>query len=484
MIQHKIFQLISTFDRKEMSRFEEFVHSPYHNKHKGVRQLVQYLSKIYPDFNRQNCFRERILKKSQLPKDTDYSQLALIFTYTIRLVDEFLINERNKKKTFQNRIVLLEELRQRKCFHYYQKKISKYQGLLKSSDEKDSQFFESSFQLAREADSYFILTDGRKKDPNLELKIRQLDYFYMAEKLKDAVEVHNRKNILSVNYSNRMLEGVLHDIAANIQEYREVPGIFIYFLLFKMTTEENDDFYFRAMGYMKQHEQFLGKEERIIIYNNFQNYCIKQINLNNLKFLSELFELYQLQLEEELIFEDDFLSEWHYKNIVTTAIRLDETSWVKEFIYAYKERLRPESVENAFRFNLASYYHAVGEFGKVLELLLQLEYNDLRYNLGAKALLLRTYYEMEEFEALNSLSASFYQYLQRNKLMADTRKDAYHNLFRFTKRVAQLRSEIPYLSKEKITGTLKKLQNEIEKTPVIFNQRWLESKVADLEKVV
>ncbi len=89
---------------------------------------------------------------------------------------------------------------------------------------------------------------------------------------------------------------------------------------------------------------------------------------------------------------------------------------------------------------------------------------------------------MEEFEALNSLFASFYQYLQRNKLMADTRKDAYHNLFRFTKRVAHLRAEIPYTNKEKLQQTLKKLQNDIDKSPIIFNQSWLEGKVADLEK--
>ncbi len=172
---------------------------------------------------------------------------------------------------------------------------------------------------------------AESNDPNLERKIRQLDYFYMAEKLKRCVQIHNRKNILSGNYdSNRMLEGVMVEIASNIPEYQEVPGVFICFLLHKMTTEEQDEVHFQAMQYMQQQEGYLGKEERIIIYNNSQNYCIKQINRNNLKFLAELFQLYKVQLEEELIFEDNYLSEWHYKNIVTTAIRLNETDWVKK----------------------------------------------------------------------------------------------------------------------------------------------------------
>ncbi len=473
--------MLFTFNRKEMSRFEAFSYSPYFNKHEGVRRLVSYLSKIYPDFNGKNCSRNNLIKKGLRSKDTDNSQLALIFTYTRRLIDQFLITEQSNKKTFENKILLLEELRHRKCIKVYGKKLAKFKKEMEMEEVRDSGYFQNRFSLAKEADRFYILTDGRRNDPNLEVKIRQLDYFYMVEKLKDAVEVHNRKNILRVSYSNRMLEGVLSEISNNIEEYEQVPALFVYYKLFQMVSNEDEQYYFEALEFMRNSEQYLGQDEFIIIYNYFQNYCIKQINRNKLHFLSELFELYKLQLEKELLLDDDFLSEWHYKNIVTTAIRLEEMDWVYQFIQEYKNKLRPASLENAYRFNLASYYHAIGEYGKVLELLLRLEYSDLRYNLGAKALLLRTYYEMEEFEALNSLTASFNQYLQRNQLMADTRKDAYHNLFKFTKRVALLRSEIPFTEKRKLRQTLSKLEKDIENSAFIFNQLWLESKVGELE---
>ena len=481
MINHKIFEVLSTFSRKEMSRFEAFVHSPYFNKHKGVSILVAYLSKIYPDFHAGNCSKETLIRKDYTPKGTDFKQLALIFTYTKRLLDQFMITEAHNKQTFEGRLLLLKELRQRKCMKVYRKTLVKLQEEMEQEDKKDSAALQNQYALAKEADNFYLQTDGRKSDPSLELKMRKLDYFYMTEKLKDAVEVHNRTNILRGNYSNRMLDGVLKEISDNLKEYESVPVVFIYYKIFQLVFNDEERFYFEALEFMRKNEQYLRTEERIVIYNYFQNYCIKQINRNQLPFLSELFQLYQLQLKEELIFDDQYLSEWHYKNIVTTAIRLDETEWVRQFIYEYKERLRPESVENAFRFNLASYYHAIGEYGKVLELLLRLEYSDLRYNLGAKALLLRTYYEMEEFEALNSLTASFYQYLQRNQLMADTRKDAYYDLFRFTKRVAQLRFDLPYTNTDKLRQTLTKLQKDIKNAPIIFNQGWLEKKVQELD---
>lgn len=473
---------MKTFHRKEMSRFESFVYSPYFNKHQGVRELVTYLSNIFPGFSEKNCSRAVLAKKGLSAQYTNNSQLALVFTYTKRLLDQFLVMEHTKEKTFENNILLLEQLRQRKCFKVYRNSLGKIRNAMEGEAVQDGLFFQNQFSLAKEADRFYILTDGRSKDPNLELKVRKLDYFYMVEKLKDAVEIQNRKDILRVSYSNRMLEGVLKEISENLEEYEKVPSVFVYYKLYQMVSNDEQQFYFEAMDFLRDHEHYLSKDERITIYNYFQNYCIKKINSNELLFLSEIFQLYKLQLEKELIFEDGFLSEWHYKNIVTTAIRLEEMDWAYDFINQYKDRLRPLSVENAYRFNLASYYHATGEYGKVLELLLRLEYSDLRYNLGAKALLLRTYYEMGEFEALNSLSASFYQYLQRNRLMADKRKDAYHNLFRFTKRVAQLKSEIPFTGKQKLQQTMKKLQNDIEKSPVIFNQKWLEGKVLELEE--
>lgn len=481
MLNHKVFEVLFTFNRKEMSRFEEFVHSPYYNKHTEVQQLVTYLSKIYPAFDDKKCASKRLKEKVFLKQKFHDAQLALVFTYTRRLLDRFLSTERFKEKTFDDKLMLLGALRDRKCFKFYEKQLRSLQKSMQDIEIKDSLYFQNQYKLANEADYFFNIVDRRVDDPSLELKERNLDYFYMTEKLKDAVEMHIRKNILRVNYSNRMLDGVLAEVTDNLKEYEQVPALFVYFKLYQMTTKEADVYYREALDFVEKNEQYLQKNERITIYNYFQNYCIKQINKNQKHFLSELFNLYKLQLKKELIFDDNFLSEWHYKNIVTTGIRLSETAWVVDFIEAYKMRLRPESIENAYRFNLAAYFHAVQNYDKVLELLVHLEYSDLRYNLGAKALLLRTYYEMKEDETLLALTASFRQYLHRNNLMADSRRNAYYNLFKFTKRAAKLRAEIPFISTQKAQKSIKKLKKDIMEASVIFNKAWLEEKVGELD---
>ena len=69
------------------------------------------------------------------------------------------------------------------------------------------------------------------------------------------------------------------------------------------------------------------------MYNYFQNYCIQQINRGERQFLKETFNLFKDQLEKELLLDEyGFLDQWHYKNIVTTAIRLKEMEWTQNFI--------------------------------------------------------------------------------------------------------------------------------------------------------
>ncbi|HRJ15493.1 MAG TPA: hypothetical protein PLI34_10900, partial [Saprospiraceae bacterium] len=182
----------------------------------------------------------------------------------------------------------------------------------------------------------------------------------------------------------------------------------------------------------------------------------------------------------ELLYEDGLLSEWHYKNIITTGIRLRRLPWVRAFIESQKERLPPDARDNAYRFNLAAYHHAAGEYDAVLQLLLQVEYSDVRYSLGAKALLLRTYYELHEWEALDSLVGSMRQYLQRNRLLADFNRNGYHNLFRFTRRAAAIRSQSAYLSDEKYRSELERLRRELSLAGEIFNKSWLMEKVEEL----
>ena len=477
MENHKLIAYLNTISRKEMTRFREFVFSPYFNKHEGVRALVSYFDSIFPQLDRKRC-NKVALTEALFPNDPEnVRQLPLLFTYTIRLVDQFMIQEQFKQQTSQQNTMLLQSLRTRKLFHRYDRTLEKAKEQLNNRKLQDSSYYNSQYLLAAEADEYYRQIELRRKDLSIQQKQNSLDKFYISEKLKDACEMQVRSKILKIDYATRLLETVISEVRENEAVYSEEPTIYIYYKIYQMVLTSEQDYYFEALDSLEGNQERFSKAELKQIYNYFQNFCIEQINRGEeQKFLAEIFKLYQSQLDQALILEEGLLSEWHYKNIVTTGLRLKEMEWVRQFIEAYKDRLRAHSVENAYTYNMASYYHATRQFDKVLDLLIRVEYLDLRYSLGAKALLLRTYFELGEYESLYSLTDSFRQYLHRNKLMADSRREGYYNLFKFTKRLGQLKSSYSFVQPEKFQKEFEKLKQEIAKA-TIFNKSWLQEKM-------
>ena len=481
MYSNKLIQLLKSFSRREMTRLVEFAYSPYFNKHEGVRALLSYLSDIFPGFDARRCQRAQIFQALFPGQAHDQARLALLFTYAMRLAEHFLSLEQLAEEGEEwQRVHLLRRLRALQQYKLYERCLAEAAAELEEATLRDSAWHYRRYQLAAEADAYYTMVSERRTDDSLEQKQQALDRFYLTEKLRDACEMKVRSRILKVQYASPLADWAAREVEQHYEDYAAEPAIAMYFSLNRMVSEKDRAHYFEAVKALERNQAFLPIGELKAIYNYFQNYCIQQINQGEGAFLGELFKLYQAQLERGLLLEGGCLSEWHYKNITTTGLRLREMAWVRQFIEAYQEKLPSEVRDNAYRFNLASYYYADEQYSQVLRLLTQVEYSDLRYSLGAKALLLRTYYDLEEYEALNSLVDSFKQYLHRNKLMADVRRQGYYNLFLLTRRAAQLRYNLSYYSRERCRAELLKLRHSIGKAGAIFNQGWLLEKVEAL----
>lgn len=484
MKNNHLFSLVKTFDRKEMTRFKDFALSPYHNKHKDTRALVLYLHKMYPDFKPKLCDREYIWKKIFPKQCFEYSKLALLFTYVWRLSEQFLVQEHQNTTLDGADLSLLYELRNRKQWSAYERQWKKSESKLQHSEKKDIDYYRYALSLAEEGNQSYIQQATRKKDYSLIEKEKLLDQYYILEKLRDAVEMQVRRQVLQSDYSERLLEAILQELRDNLDNYSKVPGIQVYYLLYQMMESPSHPAYKKAIEAFQANEVIFKIEEIAGIYIYFQNFCISRINKNEKSFLRDIFNLYQDQLARKLLHEDGFLIEWHYKNIVTTAIRLEELEWINVFIEAYKKELKKEARENAYSFNKAAYCYAIEDYDQVLRLLTQVEYHDFRYNMGAKVLLLRVYYERNEFEALDALVESFRQYIQRNTLMADFLKNSVYHVFRLTRRMAKIRTSIGFLSLKKTMQSINKLSEDLNNTESIFNRAWLEAKIEDLKKEI
>lgn len=482
MFSNKLIPILSSLSRKEMTRFYELIQSPYYNKHGEVTELVAYFNGIYPKFTIKNCERKKLFKKVFPQKVHNQKHLALLFTYTLRLLHQFLILEEGKNNKVQQQLFLLQYFRKGGHYREYEKSLDGLQVEMANTKIQNSDFSFQQFLIKSEAERFHSQLEKHETDLGIQQKQTHLDHFYFSEKLKDACEMIARSKILQIEYAYNMVDEIIHQIEKNIKRYTHIPSIIVYYQVFQMMTKGTSAFYHDLIPILKKYENSFPKRELESIYNYLQSFCMTKINTGENVYLNELFKLYKMQLEQDLLKENNYLSEWHFKNITTVALRLNELDWVKKFIEIYKEKLDPEALENAYTFNLAAYYYEADQLEQVLDLLVKVEYSDIRYRVHAKSLLLRTYYDLNEYEALLSLSESFRLYLQRNSQLSESRRDGFLNLVKFTKRAFHIKNNISILRKEKLRQELGKLQHEIGSASTIFNQSWLNTKIAELRK--
>ena len=100
-------------------------------------------------------------------------------------------------------------------------------------------------------------------------------------------------------------------------------------------------------------------------------------------------------------------------------------------------RLEKRYRESAFSYNLARLEYESGRHGFVLELLQKANYRDPLLNLAAKTLLLKTYFDLREYDLLQSHLDAMRNYIHRKRVIGYHRTN-YLNIIRFAEKLTRL----------------------------------------------
>ncbi|MEM9849632.1 MAG: hypothetical protein AAF847_17215, partial [Bacteroidota bacterium] len=272
MHKNNLFRLLERLDRKEMTRFREFVQSPYFNKHEKVIALVQHLSDIYPNFHSKQCDRKHLFKIVFGQKKHDQAQLAIIFTYTKNLLRTFLAQEQLQANELEQQTALLIQMRTKTYFKGYEKALKSSENWLEAYPHKDAQFQYASYRIAKETDQYYEQLRQYKSDDSLQRKQNHLDYFYLSEKLRDACEILVRESTLQVAYSSRLLDVLVAEVTQNWTYYQGIPSIAVYYQIYQMLRQRSVESYLRTLEVVAQNVQFFSRKEQQAAYLYLQNF--------------------------------------------------------------------------------------------------------------------------------------------------------------------------------------------------------------------
>lgn len=472
MLNIKVFQLLSTLNKKEFSNFQRFIASPFFNANQKVIDFVKELKVFHPAYEIDETKEKWLYAKLFKTKKFNKQNFRYLMTDLTKLLEAFLAQVEFQEQALNKKLYLSKQLQQRQAPKQAAQVLHSIQQMLKKTKLQDVNYFHHLVEFDEQEYLFRQNTGNRALDKQLQKLVDDIDVQYLGKKLKYACEIINRQNIFSIKYELPFLENTIDFLKKN--NYAKVPAVTIYLeILLMLQEKENEKHYRQLKKLLKENIEHFPSSELYDMFTFAQNFCIKKINEGNTDYLQELFENYKILLAQKIILEKGFISQFDFKNIVTIGLRLKEYFWVKNFIQEYQEQLHPEFKINAVNYNLANLHFTQREFRKALRLLLSVEFTDVYYHLDAKALILKSYYESDEVEPMLSLINTFKVYTKRNKLISEYQRSTYNNFLFFVKKLAKAK-----LGSKK---PLAEIRKEMEAAKNIADATWLFEKLRELE---
>lgn len=455
----RLLLLLRTFSRKERRELRKFIATPFFNQRQDVMDLFEVLDEVLED-GTTAPEKQSIFQRLYGEEKYDDHKVRMAMSFLLKLAERYLVHRQFFADEVRSKTTLAAIYRERNLPKHFERAIRETKTAQEKSIFRNADFFMHEHQLRFE-EFRFYSSRSRSSDLDFQPVTEHLDVAYFSEKIRHACVMVTHQAVYRVEYDFGLLEEILRRVKE--QGMLEVPAISIYYYCYLALTRPEESAYFHTLKntLVKEAEKF-PLHEVADIYLIAINICIKRYNEGHRDYTDDQFELYKSGLERGIFLNSGYLSRFTYRNVVALGLVLREFEWVEKFIHDFRTLLEPGHRESMFSFNLARLEHHRKNYGAALQLLQQTEYRDLLLNIAAKALVLKIYFETEEYNALDSHLDAMSRFIRRKNIISYHR-EGYLSLIQFTRKLM----EIPK-KKERLS-----LRSEIESAKGLAEQEWL-----------
>lgn len=462
---YKLYQTLAILDKKEVRQFKRLLDSPFFVLRKDLKKMFEYL---IPFQIKGNPFPENELVFQEIfpQKKYDYLLLRGAMSDLLKLIEEYLLILRRRNDTIKTQQLLAEIYRHRKLNKSYQSAIKGISNILEKQPLRNEFYFQQllNFQLE---EMNFKMSNQRTKIFNLDIISDTIDVLFLVQKLKHTCHQFSHQQVFKTEYDFGLLPHLIEVIEQ--EKYLKIPAVAIYYYCYRFLSEQKGNIYFQKFKkILFKNKEMFDVQEMKELYLYAINFCIRKINQGDKNFAVEIFTLYKDGLQAGYFLENGILSRFTFNNVIAAGIVSEEFEWLENFIATYSEKLEDEYRNATVSFNSARLEFTRKNFAKALLHLQNAEYKDLVNNIISKTLLIKIYFELEEFDALLSHLDSFQIFIRRREV-SDFHRKNYMSIIRFSKKIIAL----PDMDKK----GKKDLRKEIENEEILTEREWLLSKI-------
>lgn len=493
MLKSSLLEVVRTFTKEDIAKFEDFLKSPYYNKNTNVLKLFGYIKKFAPGFDDEKLSKEEAWKKLYGNKAYNYGTIKNIIHELTKLAIEYIDCE------FRNTEEILKELEVCKALNG--RKIFKLSfSRLKAMEEKYSGINIKNNNLGFMDYFYLMHNIYNLKMLNVVRTDTNIDFRTERNKFAEYMLYHFLCSILLEFCSNRHLvlgksdwekpnitslleEALTPEFYLKASEFvkdknKTMSKILegFYHLYLCISVKNNAEAFYKFKSISSEIKPLLSPEQYSEMLK-FRTFAITSFTESKIDVTREMFELQEEWVETGAFeeYKNGPVLDYKFVKFISYAATYKKFETMEKFIKKYLHRVAESSRESCYNYAMANIYYGKKEYCKSLECInkVKLIYFEMKYLVRTTTSI--NYYELGDYDSFLYLLDSGKHFLKTAEKTNENEmyKNAFDLFCRYLDRLFKLRENYD----EADMAVLKK---EISST-VPSKRTWLLEKADELK---
>jgi hypothetical protein len=437
MNKSKLISILKKLDKKEQKVFLDFLDSPFFNRREELKHLGQYLTENL-ETHPKKLNKSKVWENLYPGRPFHDQQLRLQMSELFKLLEQYL--SVNTFLSYQSLVQqqLLRTYRQKNMKKYFEQTIVKARRTLEGQSLRDYTYLRAAYDVEQEHYAY-LGAESRMDDAPVRRLNRLIDQQFAYQKLKHSCIFLARNAILEEGNKPAVLEEII-TLLRKEPEQMEYTGLRVYYELYHLLQGPATVLQYDAvLLVLRERAHFFTTAELGDIFRLLINFCIRQMNAGQTEYIARTFELYRDGIEQVYLLTEGRLSNFTYINTMFSGLKLRAFDWVEQFLEKYRPALEPLQSANIYYFCLAHLRYEEDRLKEAMKLLVRFDAgHDFFLYLSAQTTLIKIYFQLKEYEPLESLLGSISVYLNR-KHKIGYRKKAYKKMVSVCRKMIYLR---------------------------------------------
>lgn len=477
MQKTKLIGLLRMFSKQEISRFNEFIRSPFFNKNENNVKLAETVIKYWPEFESTELTEENIYKQIFPKEKFEYFKIKNIISDVYGLAAEFLKVTISQSRKQDGEINLLNALHDRKLDNIYRQREKKIKNELLNARVKDEDNYLRQYQLERVNIAHYKFSGSSYSFNSIQTEFESFLQYSLTGLLRLYSKMLHNKNHGNISFDMKMFDEVWK--YAKDMEFSNNPSCKIYKQVIALELSKDESDYRKLLKIKDELKGIIPAEELYYILQEQNSFSAFMLKKGDERYYTERFSAFREMVENKFM-DTGYLIFPNVISVYTSAVMADQFEWAENFLLKAQNGITPgEEKLNTIHYCKAYLAYRKKDFGKALQLFTKTNFRLYLMKVMVKSYTARIYYEQNLYEQTISSVDTFRHYLKTEKMMDEEQKNAHYEFLRNLAELARLKFEGINKSTAVDLGILKKQIKNMSANP-LGAKNWLIEKAGEL----